>query len=119
MSTIPTMIRSLHGDAIPVLQADLGGPRGVWDAKDGTITIAPDAPEIAKWDVLLHEMLHAVDDATTAPNGRARRVPHWWIEQAAPMLFELMACSGMLRIDPDEAAAWMRTVRQSPQGTAQ
>ena len=68
---------------------------GHWDPQRQEIVVSPHQPEAGMHVVLLHELLHAVDDALVAAGVTARRTSHRWIESAAPNLLLALVTAGV------------------------
>jgi hypothetical protein len=104
-------IRFRWGDSVEIRE----GPTkelGHWDPKKGEIVIRPNQPEPGKHVVLMHELLHMVDDLLVQQGITKRRMPHDWITHAAPNLVGLLAAAGLYRgVTPRQFQRFVRSRR--------
>lgn len=90
---------------------------GYLDERTGEIVISDKQPRIAKFVVLMHELLHAVDCQLV---GRVtkRRVAHDWITNAAPTLLALLSALEV-EIPPwPEVRKFLNTLKPAPERKA-
>lgn len=97
MKGIPKTIRTNSGQSFPVVQKTLACGLGYFDPNTAEIAIHKDQPEIGKWIILVHEMIHLIC-AGLKQDGTIKREPnHKTITYLAGSLVAMMACSGMLK----------------------
>lgn len=86
---------------IRIQEAALDGPLGSWEANDGgvggVIRIERQQPWVGKWLVLIHELLHVIDDHLVAIGQQSRRSPHSFIRGAPINLLSLLIEAGLIR----------------------
>lgn len=91
------------GLSIRIGDTDAKGGLGYFDPAKMEIVISPNQPHVAKHVILIHELLHAVDDALVSTGLTTRRASHNWIKNAAPNLLTLLVTAGLYRgVDKDE-----------------
>lgn len=77
------------------------------------ITIDKSLPEVLKPIVLLHEILHIVDDSLHLLKITRRPIPHKWIIGGAPRLAILLAASGAFHgLSKKQVAAGLRQLNK-------
>lgn len=64
---------------------------GHFDESTGTIVVRDDQRGVEREIVLVHELLHAAETACINAGVIRRRVPHAFVENAAPILLALLA----------------------------
>jgi hypothetical protein len=92
---IPTRIVLSDEQSFPVEQKSLNGPLGCLDRATGAIFIEENQPEVGKWTVLLHEMLHLVAELLVQNGTMKRQPPEAFITNAAPGLLIMLVRSGL------------------------
>ena len=74
--------------------------KGFWHITDesaGEVVLRPGLPPVGEFIVLVHELLHAMDDLLKANGTTSRRVAHAWIEGGAFGLATLLIFLGVVR----------------------
>ena len=67
------------------------GTLGHFDPRTGEIVIDPVQSHVARMTVLVHELLHAVDEQIVASGITRERINHEWITHAAPHLLAALS----------------------------
>lgn len=67
------------------------GALGHFDPHAGEIVIDPAQSHVARMTVLVHELLHAVDEQLVASGITRERINHTWITYAAPHLLAALS----------------------------
>jgi hypothetical protein len=84
--------------------ADLKGDGlGYWDP-GVEVVIEENQPELGKLIILVHELLHVIDDHLVAAGVTKRRTQHEFIRNAAFPLVAMLAQNGFLKDFPSEEA---------------
>lgn len=111
---IPSTIDAL-GVSVHVRYARKGelpeGVKGSWRTTgeaSGEVLIRRGLPAAGRVVIVLHELMHAIDDMMVANGTTKRRIPHTWIEGGAFGLAALLVHLGA--IDGVTPAAWRRFV---------
>lgn len=101
--TLPMTIDTL-GVSIAVRYASAGelpdGAKGFWRTTDesaGEVVLRPGLPPVGEFIVLVHELLHAMDDILKANGSTSRRVAHAWIEGGAFGLATMLIFLGVVK----------------------
>lgn len=87
-------------DGAPGILIRIGHPGsglGHFNPQVGEIVIDADQPYAGKHIVLVHELLHVVDEMLVSCGHRKRRVSHDWISKAAPNLLACLIETGQWR----------------------
>ena len=95
------------------LTVRLGAPQpgaiGHYDRRAREIVISPALSHAGRIVVLVHELLHAVDEQIVASGETRHELPHEWITAAAPQLVAALSALGV------RVPAW-RTMRRFFEG---
>lgn len=102
MQTIPVSIRVAINKSIPVIQKSLSGPLGYFDGKAEEIAIEKDQPEIGKWIILIHELIHAIDEQYVSRGLYKQRLTEKQVESISAGLFACLTLSGGLPVYGDD-----------------
>ena len=112
---LPVTITAL-GAPVTVRYAEPGelpeGVRGSWtpdpSGESGTVLLRPGMHPVGEAIILVHELLHLVDEAMVATGAAPELVPHEWVEGAAFRLASLMIHLGVIRgVTVDDWRAFM------------
>lgn len=98
-----------------------GGVRGSWspssDGESGTVLLRPGMPPVGEAVILVHELLHLVDEAMVATGASPDLVPHEWVEGAAFGLASILIHLGVIRgVTVEDWRGFMAS--QEPDGSA-
>ena len=97
MTKLPKKVYIASDKAIPVHQEDLQGKAlGYYDPKGERIALEEGQPELGKWIVLIHEVLHALDSQNVANGLYKRKLTEEQVTYLASGLFASFALSGGL-----------------------
>jgi len=96
LKEIPPLIMVEPTKVVKVVEKNLDGMLGCWDSDNATIFIHQDQPSMGKWIVLIHEMLHMIEDQLKGHGVIPGRVDHDFITCASSLLFGWMGMSGLL-----------------------
>lgn len=95
------------GLTIRVGRPEGGCGLGHFDPAKREIVVSPNQPRAGMHVVLLHELLHAVDEAMVGAGVTRRRTSHRWIESAALNLLLALVTAGLYRgVDKAELLAF-------------
>lgn len=115
MLALPMTITAL-GAPVTVRYAEPGelpdDVRGSWtpdpSGESGTVLLRPGMHPVGETIILVHELLHLVDEATVATGAAPDLVPHEWVEGAAFWLASLLIHLGVIRgVAVDDWRAFM------------
>lgn len=117
MIQLPTKIGALGVD-ITVRYASAGelpaDAKGFWRTTDksaGEVVLRPGLPPVGEFIVLVHELLHAMDDILRANGTTSRRVAHAWVEGGAFGLATLLIFLGVVKgLTPEMWEAFVEEV---------
>lgn len=90
------------------------GPLGHYDPRIGEIAVRDGQPEVAKFVILIHELLHAVDIQLKASGLTKRTLPHAWITHGAPNLLAVLAALDVRIPSWRKVSAFLRGLESAP-----
>lgn len=114
--TIPTEIKvDFEGTVIPILQIEGLPTLGYWRDEVPDIGIRADQPEPGKVVILIHEMMHAAENQLLGREilgddylNLRQTVGEQFVTNMSALMFQWMACSGMLSgVTPEDAEAFI------------
>ena len=108
----PKTILTPAGEEIPLRMADLKGKGlGYWSLTKKEIVIEDNQPDAGKLVILVHEMLHLIDDQLVAAGALKRRTQHGFIHNSALPLVGLLSLNGFLRLSPEEFGEFLSLLK--------
>lgn len=94
---LPHRIEMSPGASIELRLEDPGGGAvGSYDVDAGLIRISPEVPPEHRLEILLHEVLHAVEQMLVGAGELEGDVPHAFIEAAGAYLAQVLVLNGFL-----------------------
>ena len=103
MNTIPSAVKIASDKWIPVKQNNLDGKLGYWDSDAEEIVIESKQDEVGKWVILIHEMLHAIDEQNVANGLYPEKLSEEQVTYLSAGLFASLGVSKIIGGIPEDA----------------
>lgn len=104
---LPRRVCVAPGAFFAVREEVLEGKLGYCDPKKMEIVVDSRLPWPGKNSILLHELLHVVEEKLLAAGVISRRPSHDYVTHASGVLFAILATSGLWNgVTPEEALAF-------------